>query len=71
LAKARRWQKDSSLAVEIETIQDGGGDRFLVRNAGRAAFAESFGVPGESVALSLSDYATQSGWSVSFSCFQI
>lgn len=25
-AKAKRWQKDGSLLVEIETIQDGGGD---------------------------------------------
>ncbi len=25
-AKAKRWQKDGSLVVEIETIQDGGGD---------------------------------------------
>jgi hypothetical protein len=25
-AKATRWQKDGSLVVEIETIQDGGGD---------------------------------------------
>jgi hypothetical protein len=23
---AKRWQKDGSLVVEIETIQDGGGD---------------------------------------------
>jgi hypothetical protein len=25
-ATAKRWQKDGSLLVEIETIQDGGGD---------------------------------------------